>query len=65
MAKIYRVTLTDAERDELSELVSRRSGKSLPVRRGLPHLKFCLLQKRKKEPIVPTGFFPFSFNAFF
>ena len=34
MAKIYRVTLTDAERNELSELVSRRSGKSLPVRRA-------------------------------
>jgi hypothetical protein len=32
MAKIYRVTLTDAEREELTELVSRRSGKSLPVR---------------------------------
>ncbi len=32
---------------------------------GLPHLKFCLLQKRKEEPIVPTGFFPFPLNASF
>lgn len=34
MAKIYRVTLTDAERDELTEPVARRSGKSPPVRRA-------------------------------
>ncbi|MCI5222507.1 MAG: helix-turn-helix domain-containing protein [Candidatus Electrothrix sp. AR4] len=34
MAKIYSVTLTDTERDELTELVARRSGKSLPVRRA-------------------------------
>ena len=34
MAKIYRVTLTDEERRELSELISRRSENSLPVRRA-------------------------------
>ncbi len=34
MAKIYRVTLTDEERRELSELISRRSEKFLPVRRA-------------------------------
>lgn len=34
MAKIYRVTLTDTERDELRELTARRSGKALPVRRA-------------------------------
>jgi hypothetical protein len=32
MGKIYRVTLTDAEREELTELVSRRSEKSPSVR---------------------------------
>ena len=34
MAKKYRVTLTDVERNELTELVSRRSEKSAPVRRA-------------------------------
>jgi len=34
MAKIYRVTLTDEERQELEELACRRSGKSLPVKRA-------------------------------
>lgn len=34
MAKIYRVSLTAAERDELTASVARRSGKSLPVRRA-------------------------------
>lgn len=34
MAKIYRVTLTDEERRELAELITRRSEKSLPVRRA-------------------------------
>ena len=34
MAKIYRVTLTDEERRNLSELIRRRSEKSLPVRRA-------------------------------
>ena len=34
MAKKYRVTLTDEERQELEELAGRRSGKSLPVKRA-------------------------------
>ncbi len=34
MAKIYKVTLTDEERRDLSELAGRRSGKSLPVKRA-------------------------------
>lgn len=34
MAKIYRVTLTDEERRKLAELITRRSEKSLPVRRA-------------------------------
>lgn len=34
MTKIYRVTLTDAEREELTELLARRSEKSLPVKRA-------------------------------
>ena len=32
MKKIYRVTLTEAERQELQELLERRSEKSLPVK---------------------------------
>lgn len=32
MKKIYRVTLTDAERQELQEILERRSAKSLPVK---------------------------------
>ena len=34
MAKLYRVTLTDEERRNLSELITRRSEKSLSVRRA-------------------------------
>lgn len=34
MPKIYRVTLTDEERQEVTELVARRSGKYLPVKRA-------------------------------
>ena len=34
MAKIYRVTLTDEERTTLNGLLTRRSEKSLPVRRA-------------------------------
>ena len=34
MAPKYRVTLTQAERDELADLLSRRSEKSLPVKRA-------------------------------
>jgi len=34
MAKTYRVTLTQAERDNLMDLLTRRSAKSLPVKRA-------------------------------
>jgi Homeodomain-like domain len=32
MSKIYRVTLTDTDREELTELLARRSEQSLPVK---------------------------------
>lgn len=34
MAKIYRVTLSEREREALTELIGRRSGKALPVKRA-------------------------------